>query len=111
METMRIDQFEEAVWERERIRIVVRADSRSLVRKYDYIRAARNRRRGRSREFITPISTVLLRVHRYLPTGTEVVVLNGKGRRVSSNVSLEVVRASYRTDSSPKVDTIQYYQT
>ena len=98
METMRIDQFEEVVWERERIRIVVRADSRSLVRKYDYIRAARNRRRGR-REFITPIRTVLLRVHRYLPTGTEVVVLNGQGRRVSLNVSLEVVRASYRTDS------------
>ena len=84
--TVMIADFEDAVWEIEGIRVVVRDSSGDRVEGYDYVRAAREN--WRVSEFLDKrIGPVV--------DGREVVVLNGGGVRPHGRTLLRTVRTSY----------------
>ena len=96
METMTIADFEEAVWKLERVRIVIRAGSQLRLHAYDFQARAPEVYNGTAKtigEFIIR----RLYGYRYVPNETEIVVIDGRGKRVPGNMLLSTVRASYHT--------------
>ena len=85
-ETVSITDFEEAVWEIEGVRIVVRDWSGGRIGKYEYERAAREN--WRVSEFIDKRIGPIV-------AGREVAVLNGGGLRPHGGTLLRTVRTSY----------------
>lgn len=85
-ETDTIADFEDAVWEIEGIRVVVRDWSGGRIKRYEYERAARENWR---------VSEFVGKRIGPLADGREVVVLNGGGLRTHGGTLLRTVRASY----------------
>ena len=83
---MTVRDFERAVWEKENIRIVIRATENSQVGEYTYANAAdRNWR-------ITQL--IENRLKPFIGDG-QVVVIQGDGTQPHGSVKLETLRASY----------------
>ena len=83
---MNVKEFEDAVWAKERIRIVIRAAANRVVKKYDYKNAAQENRSV----------TELLQGRIQKRVGDlEVVVIQGNGEQPRGNVILRTLRDSY----------------
>ncbi len=86
---MNICEFEEAVWEKDGIRLVVRAQSWAKVENYDYANAADRRMSV----------TEYLRVRITPKIGNyEVAVVSGDGTLVHGRTKLNKVRATFSSD-------------
>lgn len=83
---MNVREFEDAVWERDTIRIVIRAPSNEQVEAYNYVNAANATQtltafiNGRIRDRVGDL---------------EVIAVNGSGTIVNGNTHLNTVRATY----------------
>ena len=83
---MTVRDFERAVWETERIRIVIRATENSQVEEYTFANAAD--RNWRITELINNRIKPLI-------GDRQVVVIRGDGTQPHGGVKLETLRASY----------------
>lgn len=85
---MNINEFEDAVWAKENIRIVIRSRSNAQVQDYRYSNAAQDTWR---------IGQLLEK--RITPKigNREVVVLQGNGEEPHGKVILRTLRASYKS--------------
>ena len=84
---MKVRDFEKAVWELERIRIVVRAGEDEQVKKYDYDKAAS--KTFSLRELVDGRITKSV-------GDKKVVAINGYGKVVVGNTKLRTIKESYR---------------
>ena len=80
-------EFEEMVWETERIRIVIRSGASNEVQEYPYVRAAN--------EAWTIHRLIRDRIQPCIGENTEVVVIQGDGKQPRGMVRLYTVRNSY----------------
>ncbi len=84
----KVGEFEEAVWAKERIRIVIRTAANRVVKKYNYERAAPD---------TWSISRLLEKRIQRCESDLEVIVIQGNGEQPRGNVVLRTLRASYRS--------------
>jgi pyruvate/2-oxoglutarate dehydrogenase complex dihydrolipoamide dehydrogenase (E3) component len=86
---MKVSEFEQRVWELERLRIVVRANRNEDVDDYDYKNAANEN--WRIGEFVK--NRVAGRID-----GRQVTVIQGDGKLAHGNTLLYALRESYSTE-------------
>ena len=83
---MNVREFEDAVWQKEKIRIAIRASSSNQVEGYDYVNAANANQSLAS--FLN--ARVLNKVG-----DLEVIAINGDGEIVNGNTHLDTIRGTY----------------
>jgi hypothetical protein len=83
---MKVWEFEQAVYDREEVRIVVRAPIRTVLGSYSYARAASG---------TTSVSQWLQQRISHALNGHEVVVLDGNGAIPHGRTSMATLRSSY----------------
>ena len=83
---MKVWEFEDAVWNTEGIRIVVRTSANIEAKKYDYINAATE---------TWSLSELIKKRINPLVDGEKVVAIRGNGTRANGNTTLRRLRESY----------------
>ena len=84
---MRVWEFEDAVWNREGVRIVIRANSDTQVEEYGYANAAPR---------TWSVSELIRNRISSLVDDEEVVAIRGDGTRAYGNTTLRRLRESYQ---------------
>ena len=85
---MKVWEFEEAVWKKDTIRIVIRAAANSEVEDYEYQNAAQGNRN------ITWFLNTRVRSHSRVGD-YEIVVIGGDGKQPFGGTYIQTVRDSY----------------